>query len=40
MYVNVCIMRHLKEELAGVIDKRLQAISNKMLFKAVLLLRN
>ena len=34
-YMNVYISRHLKEELAWVIDKRLQVISNKMLFKAV-----
>ena len=39
-YVNVHVSRHLKEELAWVIDKRLWAISNKMLFKTVLPLRN
>ena len=33
MYVNVHVSRHLKEELAWAIDKRLQVISNKMLFK-------
>ena len=31
MYVNVRVSRHLKEELAWVIDKWLWAISNKML---------
>ena len=36
-YVNICV---LKEELTWVIDKRLQAISNKMLFKTVVPLRN
>ena len=39
-YVNVCILRRLKEELAWVIDKRLRVISNKMLFKTVVPLRN
>ena len=34
-YVNVCVSRRLKDELAWVIDKRLRAISNKMLFKTV-----
>ena len=29
-YVNVCISRRSKEELAWVIDKLLQVISNKM----------
>ena len=32
-YVNICVLRHLKEELAWVIDKRLRVISNKMLFQ-------
>ena len=36
-YVNVCVLRHLKEELAWVIDKWLWVISNKM---SVLPLRN
>ena len=40
VYVNVLILRHLKEELVWVIDKWLQAITNKMLFKAVISLRN
>ena len=39
-YVNVYVSRHLKEELAWVIDKWLFVISNKMLFKTVLPLRN
>ena len=34
-YVNIRISRHLKEELAWVIDKQLRVISNKMLFKTV-----
>ena len=38
--VNVCVSRHLKEELAWVIDKWLWVISNKMLFKTVVPLRN
>ena len=39
-YVNVRVSRCLKEELAWVIDKRLRAISNKMLFETVVPLRN
>ena len=39
-YVNVCILKHLKEELAWAINKQLRVISNKMLFKIVILLRN
>ena len=39
-YVNVLISKRLKEELAWVIDKQLRAISNKMLFKTVVPLRN
>ena len=46
-YVNVRVSRYLKEEQAWVIDEQLQAIdeqlqamSNKMLFKTVLPLRN
>ena len=38
-YVNVRASRHLKEELAWVIDKWLQPIGNKMLFKTVVPLR-
>ena len=34
-YVNVCVLSCLKEELAWVIDKRLWAISTKMLLKTV-----
>ena len=37
---DVCISRCLKEELALVIDKRIRVISNKMLFKTVVPLRN
>ena len=39
-YVNVRILRHLKEELAWAIGKWLWVISDKMLFKTVILLRN
>ena len=35
-YVNVCISRGLKEELAWVIDKCLLVVSNKMIFKTVI----
>ena len=38
-YVNVCISRDLKEELAWVIDEWLWVISNKMLFKTVIPIR-
>ena len=38
-YVNVCISRHLKEELAWAIDKWLWLIINIMLFKTVIPLR-
>ena len=34
VYMNVHVSRHLKEELAWVINKWLRVISNKMLFKA------
>ena len=40
VYMNICVLRHLKEELAWVIDKRLRVISNKMLFKTVIPLKN
>ena len=40
VYMNVRASRHLKEELAWVIDKWLWVISNKMLFKTVIRLRN
>ena len=33
-------IKSLKEELAWAIDKRLQVVSNKMLFKIVIPLRN
>ena len=39
-YMNVRVTRRLKEELAWVVDKRLRAISNKVLFKTVVPLRN
>ena len=39
-YMNIHVSRHLKEELAWAIDKWLQVISNKMLFKTVIPLRN
>ena len=39
-YVNVCVLRHLKEDLAWAIDKWLQVINNKMLFKTVVPLRD
>ena len=39
-YMGVHILRHLKEELAWAIDKQLQVISNIMLFKTVIPLRN
>ena len=38
-YVNVHVSRHLKEELGWAIDKQLQLIINKMLFKTVIPLR-
>ena len=38
--MEVRISRRLKEELAWVIDKRLQVISTKMLFKTVVPLSN
>ena len=38
-YVNVCIVRHLKEELAWAMDKRLWLIINAILFKTVIPLR-
>ena len=39
-YMGVHILRCLKEELAWATDKQLWVISNIMLFKTVLLLRN
>ena len=36
VYVNVHVLRHLKEELAWAIDKWLWVISNKMFFKTVI----
>ena len=40
VYVNVRILKWLKEELTWAIDKRHQDISNRMLFKTVVPLRN
>ena len=39
-YVNICVSRRLKEELAWVTDKWLWVISSKMLFKTAIPLRN
>ena len=39
LYVNLRILRHLKEELTWPIDKHLEVISNKMLFKTTVPLR-
>ena len=33
VYTGVCVLIHLKEELAWAIDKWLQVISNTMLFQ-------
>ena len=38
--MNVCVLKCLKEELAWAIGKRLRVISNKMLFKTVIPLKN
>ena len=38
-YVNIRVLRRLKEELGWAIDKRLRLIINKMLFKTVIPLR-
>ena len=38
-YVNVCVLRRLKEELGWVIDKWLWLIINTMLFKTVIPVR-
>ena len=40
MYVDVCILRRLKEELTWAIDKLLWVVSNKMMFKTVIPLGN
>ena len=40
VYVNVHILKRLKEELTWAIDKWLRVISNKMLCKTVIPLRN
>ena len=39
MYVNLRILRHLKEKLAWAIDERFQLISITMLFKTVIILK-
>ena len=39
-YMNVRISKNLKEELAWATYKRLRVVSNKMVFKTVILLRN
>ena len=39
VYVNVSVLKRLKEELAWAIDKRLRVVSNKMLFKTVIPLK-
>ena len=36
VHVNVHVLRHLKEELAWAIDKRIWVTSNKMLFTTVI----
>ena len=36
VYVNICMSKRLKEELAWAVDKWLQVVSNKMLFKTVI----
>ena len=38
--VGAHVLKRLKEELAWAIDQSLQVISNIMLFKTVILLRN
>ena len=35
-YVNICVLRHLKEELVWTIDILFQVTSNKILFKTVI----
>ena len=40
LYVNVHVSTHLKQELAWAIDKWLWLISNTMLFKTVIPLKN
>ena len=37
--VDICVSRHLKQELAWATDEWLQVIINTMLFKAVMPLR-
>ena len=37
--MNISVLRHLKEELAWAIDKRLRLIINTVLFETVIQLR-
>ena len=39
-YMNVNVLKWLKEKLAWAINKQLRVIGNEMLFKAVIPLRN
>ena len=39
MYMNIRILRDLKEELVWAIDEQLRLINNKMLFKIILPLK-
>ena len=34
--MNVCISKHVKEELAWAVHKQLRVVSNEMLFKTVI----
>ena len=38
VYINMPVLRYLKEELSWAIDEQLWVISNKMLFKTVTVL--
>ena len=40
VYVNICVSRRLKEELAWAIDKWVHVIGNIMLYETVIPLRN
>ena len=40
VYIHICVLRHLKEELGWAVDIQLWVFSNKMLFKTVIPLRN
>ena len=39
VYINVLVLRHIKEELAWAIDEWLRVINNTVLFKTVIPLR-